>query len=144
MMYTAVGSHYLWSECTWKGDCATESSYDDGIVAITITLTSSGWYAESSSTSVRIYKEVSTYDAAREGPDRQYTLAMEHADRHAMLQRLRGAVMQGDRVRYWPMAAADVPPGPQVAGHRCMGYFAGCRDWTRGRHWDRRSRYGER
>ncbi|HUV63904.1 MAG TPA: hypothetical protein VMW24_08400 [Sedimentisphaerales bacterium] len=47
-------------------------------------------------------------------------------------------------VAWWPIAGSVGLDGPQVAWLKRTGLWAGLRDWTRGRHWDRRSRYGLR
>ena len=64
------------------------------------------------------------------------------ADR-AMLFGLRGAVLGGDGVRYWPVTKGQ-RGGCQRLDRRPQVRRSGVMDWTRGRHWDRRSRYGER
>jgi len=51
----------------------------------------------------------------------------------------------GDWVRlpqYWPARVRRRRPRRRAPALRRLRYFAGCRDWTRGRHWDRRRRYG--
>jgi len=47
-------------------------------------------------------------------------------------------------VAWWPVRAAGEIGGPQVHQVGRTGFWSGVRDWTRGRHWDRRSRYGLR
>lgn len=44
-------------------------------------------------------------------------------------------------VAWWPVTSVDLA-GPQMAHIGRMRFCSGLRDWTRGRHWDRRSRYG--
>lgn len=44
-------------------------------------------------------------------------------------------------VAWWPVGR-HACEGPQVRRVRRVGFFVGVRDWTRGRHWDRRHRYG--
>lgn len=46
-------------------------------------------------------------------------------------------------MQYWPMAAQSIVRSQRV-DRRPMVRRAGAMDWTRGRHWDRRSRYGLR
>jgi hypothetical protein len=43
---------------------------------------------------------------------------------------------------FWCMAVCIIM-GPQRRPALAR-FFAGTRDWTRGRHWDRRHRYGEK
>jgi hypothetical protein len=64
-------------------------------------------------------------------------------DRGAALFQFLGARMDGWRLRYWPILAPVGLSGGQTAVRRPVGYPSGMRDWTRGRHWDRRHRYGE-
>lgn len=50
-------------------------------------------------------------------------------------------------VKWWPVMQsrrAGTVVRPQVVCVPVVGWPAGARDWTRGRHWDRRSRYGEK
>jgi len=44
---------------------------------------------------------------------------------------------------YWPTLHTDRHTS-QVNNRRPMTYFVGLRTWTRGLHWDRRTRYGEK
>jgi len=45
-------------------------------------------------------------------------------------------------VAWWPVVTTVGIRGSQRRRLVIPGYFAGHRDWTRGRHWDRRHRYG--
>lgn len=45
---------------------------------------------------------------------------------------------------YWMVLVYEVPAVGLCGFIRRMRYWSGLRLWTRGRHWDRRSRYGER
>ena len=45
--------------------------------------------------------------------------------------------------KYWPVTVGAAVRS-QRRCRRPLTWWAGVRDWTRGRHWDRRSRYGER
>ena len=47
-------------------------------------------------------------------------------------------------MKYWPISGLIGLKGPQVGRVPQKGLWSGHRDWTRGRHWDRRSRYGLR
>lgn len=47
------------------------------------------------------------------------------------------------RPLYWTAVLVKVVSRPVVILRR-LGYWSGVRLWSRGRHWDRRSRYGER
>jgi len=45
-------------------------------------------------------------------------------------------------VAWWPVRSSVGLAGPQVSLVGRTGLWSGLRDWTRGRHWDRRRRYG--
>ena len=47
-------------------------------------------------------------------------------------------------MKYWPATAraAGARPYSPVVDQNKGRFFGGHRDWTRGRHWDRRQRYG--
>jgi len=47
------------------------------------------------------------------------------------------------RVVYW-LPGRRPPLAPNSAGRRRLGYWSGFCPQARGRHWDRRSRYGEK
>jgi hypothetical protein len=62
-------------------------------------------------------------------------------ERHAATMQFLGARMDGLQVAWWPVRLASSPTRSQMANLRPFR-VSGMRDWTRGRHWDRRSRYG--
>jgi hypothetical protein len=74
--------------------------------------------------------------------DQQEDRARCRAERHAELQRLRGAVVRNLQVMWWQTIERFWRDPSQVMNMARMRYWSGHRDWTRGRHWDRRSRYG--
>lgn len=70
-------------------------------------------------------------------------LSRDAAERKAEMLQFLGARMDGLSVRYWPACGPVGLAGGQIE-RRMIVRLSGMRDWTRGRHWDRRSRYGER
>jgi len=70
-----------------------------------------------------------------------YEQAQLRQERHGVMRRFLGAVMAGDGVRYWPPGRAS-RRRDQRLDHRPQVIRAGMMDWTRGRRWDRRHRYG--
>jgi len=82
--------------------------------------------------------EFEAADLIRDGERAKIT-----TERKAEMLEFLGAHMDGLRVRYWPVLGPVGLAGGQI-DRRMIVRLSGMRDWTRGRHWDRRSRYGER
>jgi len=88
-------------------------------------------------------QQIESMFAAGGDPGDDERAAIHWANRVARL-RLCGAVVRRGKMEWWPAPRRCSTRAGQVRHVPAMGYFAGCRDWTRGRHWDMRSRYGLR
>lgn len=62
------------------------------------------------------------------------------AERHAVLMRLCGAIMDGLHVRYWPIYETPAICWVVAADSFKIWRWVGYRDRGRGRHWDRTRR----
>lgn len=77
--------------------------------------------------------------AAYGGIDRDFERTRRKAESHADLMRFLGARMKGLTVQWWPVVKVTTTPMPGPVMPR-LGIWAGLREPTRGRHWDRRRR----
>ncbi len=75
--------------------------------------------------------------------DREFRQAAIRAENQAVT-----AAFLRTRPKETPVAHEIIQASTGLTGAQkgilACGRFSGFRDWTRGRHWDRRSRYGER